>query len=128
MTLNLQFGQTSVQAIIYESDMIRNKMETITFGEIIRDARKSKNMDLRECAAVLLKDDNTPISFQYLIDLENSRRNPPSKFIVRQMSQVLDIPIEVLYFYAKILPESTDEDIPHENIVAAYRTFIEILS
>jgi len=102
--------------------------KTTTFGKIISEARKKKGMNLRECATLILKEDGSPISFQYLNDIENNRRNPPSEHIIEQIASILAIPVEVLYYYAGILPKTTIKDISPDLIVTAYRTFSEILS
>lgn len=103
------------------------KSKEKTFGKIVSDARKSKNLNLRQCAALILKEDSTPISFQYLNDLENNRRNPPSEYIVQQISSVLEIPIEVLYFYAEIFPKYRNKNVNQSKIIEAYQTFSKIL-
>lgn len=99
-----------------------------TFGKIIRDARKDKKLNLRQCAALIYKDDNTPISFQYLNNLEKDRKNPPSEYIISQISKVLEIPIELLYFYAEIFPKNLDKNADDDKIIEAYKNFAEILS
>jgi transcriptional regulator with XRE-family HTH domain len=99
-----------------------------TFGKIILEARRKKGLNLRECAALILKEDSTPISFQYLNDLENNRRKPPSEHIIEQISAVLDIPVEFLYFYAEIFPKGLNKNADQEKIVAAYKNFVKSLS
>lgn len=104
------------------------KNRETTFGKIICDARKDKNLNLRQCASLILKEDNSPISFQYLNDLEKDRRNHPSEYILQQISKVLEIPIEVLYFHAEIFPKNTNKNVNESRIIEAYQTFAKILS
>lgn len=107
--------------------MIKKSKEK-TFGTVISEARKNKKLNLRECAALILKEDNKPISFQYLNDLENDRRNSPSEHIIKQISKALEIPIEVLYFHAKIFPKYTNNNASEAAIITAYQNFAKSLS
>jgi len=104
------------------------KEKSITFGKIILAARKRKGLKLKDCAALILKEDGTPISIQYLSDIELDQRNPPSKNLVSQISATLEIPIEVLYFYAGIFPTNTNKNISQEKIITAYNDFVKTLS
>lgn len=101
--------------------------ETKTFGKIILEARRKKGLILRECAALILKEDNTPISFQYLNELENDRRTP-SEHIIKQLSAVLDIPVEYLYVYAEMFPKGIRKHADQEQIVSAFKTFVKSIS
>lgn len=103
-------------------------LRDIKFGKIILEARKNKGLKLKDCAPLILKEDGTPISIQYLNDIENGRRKPPSEYLVKQISDLLDIPIEVLYFYAGIFPGTLDQNINQEQIVEAYKAFVKTLS
>jgi transcriptional regulator with XRE-family HTH domain len=102
------------------------KQDALTFGHIILEARKKKGYTLRECAALILKEDNTHISFPYLNDLENGRRLP-SEHIIKQLSAVLDIPLEYLYFYAEIFPKGLNKNASQDRIISAYKSFVESL-
>ncbi len=96
----------------------------MTFGHIIADARKKANLSLRELAAKIKKEDGTPISPQYLNDLEHDRRNPPSDFFLQQFAQMLDIPIEVLYYHAGEIPaELRDMQVDRDQVIEAYKAF-----
>jgi transcriptional regulator with XRE-family HTH domain len=104
-----------------------NVKDFTTFGQLILDARRKKNLSLKQCAALVNKEDGTPISFQYLSEIENARRNPPSEFIMKQLSKVLDIPIELLYFHSKTIPSNIDSNLSNDKIVFAYRDFLSKL-
>ena len=99
----------------------------ITFGKIILKARKKKGLILRECAALILKEDNTPITLQYLNELENDRKTP-SEHIIKQLSVVLDIPVEYLYVYAEMFPKGIRKQADQEQIVAAFKAFVKSIS
>ncbi|HEX8370608.1 MAG TPA: helix-turn-helix transcriptional regulator [Pyrinomonadaceae bacterium] len=98
-----------------------------TFGQLILDARRRKQLSLKQCASLINKEDGTPISFQYLSEIENARRYPPSEFIMEQLSKVLDIPIEVLYFHSNTIPSNINRNLSYEEIVPAYRDFLSKL-
>ena|ERR1035437_5367464 len=76
----------------------------MTFGQAISDARKAKQMSQKQLASVVLKEDGTPISPQYLNDIERDRRNPPGEFLLDQFAKILAIPEEYLYFLAHEIP------------------------
>lgn len=103
------------------------KQDALTFGKIVLEARKKKGYTLRECARLILKKDNTHISFPYLNDLENDRRLP-SEHIIKQLSLVLEIPVEYLYFYAEIFPKGLNKNASQDVIVSAYKSFVRSLS
>lgn len=96
----------------------------ITFGKIVLEARKKKGYTLRECGELILKEDKTPITFQYLNDVENNRRTP-SEHIIKQISTVLDIPVEYLYVHAEMFPKGIRKYASQDEIVTAFRTFVE---
>lgn len=102
---------------------VRKKAHKVTFGSIIAEARKQKKIPLTYCAAMILKEDGIPITHQYLSDIENDRRNPPSNFIIKQMSKILSVPKDILYFYADRFPEDIDKQVKAENILAAFQSF-----
>ncbi len=96
----------------------------MTFGRVIADARKNANLSLRELAAKIKKEDGSPISPQYLNDLEHDRRNHPSDFLLQQFAQVLDIPIEVLYYHAGEIPaELRGMQVDRDQVIEAYKAF-----
>ena len=104
-----------------------NVKDFTTFGQTILNARKQKDLSLKQCASLIYKEDGSPISFQYLSEIENGRRNPPSVFIMEQLAKVLDIPIEILYFHSKIIPSKSDATPSNDTIVSAYQDFLSRL-
>jgi transcriptional regulator with XRE-family HTH domain len=77
----------------------------MTFGRTLTDARRKAGLSQRELAARILKEDGEPISPQYLNDLERDRRNPPARYLLKQLSEVLQLPEDYLDFMAGQLPE-----------------------
>lgn len=100
----------------------------VSFGSVISDARNKRNLNLRECALMILKEDGKPISYQYLNDLETGRRKPPSDYIIEQIATVLNIPIDVLYFHADRFPPNINTQVSDEKIIAAFKSFRSIIS
>lgn len=106
---------------------VMNVSDFTTFGKLIFDARKRKNLSLKQCASLIKKEDGTSISFQYLSEIENARRYPPSEFIMKQFAKVLDIPVEVLYFHSKTIPSNVNHELSNDEIVFAFRDFLSKL-
>ena len=67
-----------------------------TFGQIIAEARKALGISQKDLAGKTLKQDGTPISPQYLNDIEHDRRDPPAKFIIDQLARTLKLSKEYL--------------------------------
>lgn len=76
----------------------------MTFGQAISEARKSKQISQKQLAKMILKEDGTTISPQYLNDIERDRRNPPGEHLISQFAKLLELPEEYLYFLAHQIP------------------------
>jgi HTH-type transcriptional regulator, competence development regulator len=61
-----------------------------TFGQILKELRRNKNISQRELA------DKVSVDFSYISKLENDRLAPPSAETIIRISNVLEIPSEVL--------------------------------
>ena len=97
-----------------------------TFGEVIAELRRERGLTQKALAAQVKKKDGTAIGLAYINDIEHDRRGPPAPDFVAQLAKVLEVPLEVLQFYAGRLPAETKgerADPSHERIVAAYRAF-----
>ena len=97
---------------------------SLTFGQLIAMKRKGLGLSQKQLASRILKEDGTPISPQYLNDIERDRRNPPADFLLHQFANILNIDDEVLWYLADGLPASVKKltDDP-EKIVRAFRAF-----
>lgn len=96
----------------------------MSFGETIRNRRKQLSISQKELAARIKKDDGTPISPQYLNDIEQSKRNPDSDSMIEQFATELDLKKEILYFWARKIPADMAKlSAPPEKIVRAYMAF-----
>ena len=76
----------------------------MTFGKTIANARKNRGVSQRELAIQIVKEDGTPISPQYLNDIERDRRNPPGDHLLKQLAEALGLDEDYLYFLAGKLP------------------------
>jgi transcriptional regulator with XRE-family HTH domain len=98
-----------------------------TFGQIVAGARKDARMSQKELASRILKEDGTPISPQYLNDLERDRRNPPAEPLLRQFAAQLGLDPEYLCFVAGQFPSDLrrmdGEAYSQERVAAAFRAF-----
>lgn len=76
-----------------------------TFGSAISDARKAKGWALKDLAARVRREDDEPISPQYLNDIEHDRRSPSSDRMVQQFADALGIDRDWLYYLAGRFPD-----------------------
>ena len=95
-----------------------------TFGRTITDARRRGGLSQKDVAARIIKEDGTPISPQYLNDLEHDRRNPPADHMLAQFSSLLGVPLDYLCFVAGQLPQDL-RGAPYqpERVAVAFRAF-----
>lgn len=96
----------------------------MSFGSTIAQARRHAAISQKDLASRLLKEDGTPISPQYLNDLERDRRNPPSGHLLGQFARQLQIPEEFLLFLAGQLPDDLRAgSYRPEQVQAAFQAF-----
>lgn len=102
-----------------------------SFGEYIAQARKEKKLSQRELAEQILKEDGTPISLQYLNDIERGRRNPPPLYLIRQLAEQLDLPFEYLVSLAHVIDvlmeDKPPEDYSPDEMAEAFKAFRKAL-
>jgi transcriptional regulator with XRE-family HTH domain len=95
-----------------------------TFGETISQARRQAGLSQKEVAARILKEDGSPISPQYLNDLEHDRRNPPAEPLLAQFAKHLSLPLDYLCFVAGQLPQDLRQSgAQPERVAVAFRAF-----
>ncbi len=103
----------------------------MSFGKTIAEARKKRGLSQKDLAALLKKEDGSPISPQYLNDIEHERRNPPSGDLLSQLAKVLDLSEEQLHFLAGQWPRDIQDlqKTRHkpEDIEAAFAAFRKTL-
>lgn len=80
-------------------------------------------MHQKELAQQITKEDGTPISAQYLNDIERGRRNPPSEDMIIQIAEVLEESADYLQFLAGRIPNDIGSDLPPEKFEAAMKAF-----
>jgi transcriptional regulator with XRE-family HTH domain len=64
-------------------------------GETINKARRARRWSLRQLAEKIKKEDGTPISPQYLNDIELNRRSP-SLHVLRELARELELDQDTL--------------------------------
>lgn len=89
-----------------------------TFGRAISQARKALGMSQKELASKIFREDDEPISPQYLNDIEHDRRSPSSDRMVQQFAEVLGIKTDWLYYLAGRFPADVRQKKLTENQVA----------
>ena len=75
------------------------------FGVYIADTRKKMGLSQKDLASRILKEDGTPISLQYLNDIEHGRRNPPPAAYINQLATQLSVSKAYLSILARQLPQ-----------------------
>jgi transcriptional regulator with XRE-family HTH domain len=101
--------------------------EQITFGQVIARARQKAGLNLRDMASLVKKEDGNSISFQYLNDLENDRRNAPSDHLLDELARVLNVSRNYLYYYARRIPADFPDEVEEHQVDEAYRAMREKL-
>ena len=96
----------------------------MTFGQVIATARKELGFSQRELALKVIKDNGSPISAQYLNDIERDRRNPPGEPLLEQFARELSLDEDYLYFLAGKYPADmrAGTSTP-KQVKAAFRAF-----
>jgi len=89
----------------------------MTFGQAIINARKAKQMSQKQLASLIIKEDGTPISPQYLNDIERDRRNPPNDQFISQFAQILAIPEEYLFYIVHEIPPKYRQNAVNPTVV-----------
>ena len=98
--------------------------EQTTFGRTISKARKAKGWALKDLVTHVQKEDGSPISPQYLNDIEHDRRRPSSDRMVTQFAEALDIDADWLYYLAGRVPEDIrDKQLSEKQVADAMVAF-----
>jgi transcriptional regulator with XRE-family HTH domain len=97
----------------------------VTFGQAVAEGRKEKKLSQKQLASMIMKEDGTPISPQYLNDIERDRRNPPGEYLINQFAKVLEVPEEYFYFLANEIPPKYRSDSPNNptQVQEAFKAF-----
>jgi transcriptional regulator with XRE-family HTH domain len=97
-------------------------------GEAISRTRKDLGISQKELARRVMKEDGSPISPQYLNDIERDRRNPPSPYLLDQFAEELGLPRDYLHFLARQLPEDiAPGDYEPDRVESAFKAFRKAL-
>jgi transcriptional regulator with XRE-family HTH domain len=96
-----------------------------TFGRAIAMARKAKGLSQKELAAMILKEDGTAISPQYLNDIEHDKRSPTSDHLILQFELVLEKYPGYLFVRAGKLPEKIKRTHASEAEVSEAFAYLE---
>jgi transcriptional regulator with XRE-family HTH domain len=84
--------------------MVRRRKK-LSFGQAIGELRRSRGLNQRDLAARVHKENGTPISQQYLNDIENDRRNPSSTILIGELAKALGVEPAYLSYVAGLLPQ-----------------------
>lgn len=86
-------------------------MERATFGKVIAGARKAQQLNQKELAGLIVKEDGQAISPQYLNDIEHDRRSPSSD-VIHQLANRLKLDADYLH----ILVGKWPADLPAHSL------------
>ena len=92
----------------------------ITLGRRISESRRRRSWSQRQLAERILREDGTPISPQYLNDIERNRRVPP-EYLLRQFSRILGLDADHLTFLAGRIPAFLSKRLADEQTFVAFR-------
>lgn len=96
----------------------------MTFGQVIAAERKNLGLSQKDLAGRIFKEDGTPISPQYVNDIERDRRNAPSEHLIGQFASVLQLDPDYLYYLAGQFPEDLrDVSRSREEVQEAFVAF-----
>jgi len=95
-----------------------------TLGQFMTSRRKELGISQQKVAALLRNRDGKPLSSSYFNYLERDRGKPPD-YLLDQIAEILKVPLDVLYFWAKRVPPDLepDQSIDPVRVAAAYQTF-----
>lgn len=99
--------------------------ESMSFGQAISKARKTKGMSQKELATLVVKDeDGGAISPQYLNDIEHDRRSPTSDHLIKQFAKVLDEDEGYLFVLAGKIPDDLRKQATNrDQVVSSFANF-----
>lgn len=101
-----------------------------TFGQMISEARKELGLSQKELAGKIQKEDEEPISPQYLNDIEHDRRNPQSDFLIEQFAKHLKLSKDHLIAAAGMWPTDLRQKLPAadpKRVAEAFTAFRKVL-
>jgi transcriptional regulator with XRE-family HTH domain len=94
-----------------------------TFGQVIARERKRKTWSLRELADRVPSEKGSPISPQYLNDIEHERRIP-AELVIAGLAKAFGISKDYLFHLAgKLPPDIATKTASPDDIDAAYKAF-----
>ena len=80
-------------------------METKTFGQTLKEIRRSKDITQRELATAV------GVDFSYISKVENDRMPPPAADTIVKICEKLDVPPDILLAMTGKMPTSIKEAI-----------------
>jgi transcriptional regulator with XRE-family HTH domain len=98
-----------------------------TVGQTIREARVKAGMTQKELATKIMRkeegrEEERPITPQYLNDIEHNRRTPP-EYILSQIAKILNLNADHLVFLAGSVPEHLLPGITVQAVREAVKLF-----
>lgn len=96
---------------------------TPSLGSVLAEARKQARLSLKEVAAHIKKEDGSPITPQYLNDIEHDRRTP-SPEVLDGLAAYFRLSASYLYFLAGAWPADVKRlAVSEDQFAKAYQAF-----
>jgi transcriptional regulator with XRE-family HTH domain len=100
-----------------------------SFGELIAGRRKELGLTQTELGQRLIGRLGGPISQERVADIESDRYGVPRRGTLEQLAAVLQLEVDVLYLWGRLIPPDIDPaGVPEEAIRMAWRFFRATLS
>lgn len=97
----------------------------MSFGQVISQARKKAGLSQKQLAERMIKEDGTPISPQYLNDIEHDRRRA-TDFVIEALVKKLRMEEDRDYLYhlaGALPPDIREQAAERDKVVKAYQAF-----
>jgi transcriptional regulator with XRE-family HTH domain len=99
-----------------------------SFGELIARRRKELGLTQTDLAGRIKGRSGEPVSQQRITDIEHDRFGVPRRPILEQLARALQLDIDVLYLWGRVIPSDIRaEGLSEESIKEAWRAFRAVI-
>jgi len=85
-------------------------VDSMKFGERLRELRQEKGMTLRDVA------EGVGLDFSYLSKIENHKTPPPSEKTITRLAATLNVSLDALYPYARKIPKGLKDQLEGDSM------------
>jgi transcriptional regulator with XRE-family HTH domain len=99
-----------------------------SFGELIASRRRDLGLTQTDLAGRIKGRSGAPVSQQRITDIEHDRFGVPRRPILEQLARALQLDIDVLYLWGRVIPSDIRaEGLSEEKIKEAWRAFRAVI-